>query len=413
MNDFRQWPALLGLRQELPAALAYGRGVWGKVHEARSDYRWIAASEGFPCSGGLERDLTIGREAAGRGWFWRPLPGRGACFGGSLYPSRARDKAGRENFLEKQVVSFRMAEDLPAALGALLLLPAAAAWRDDIWWGRSSERLRTDHDYVLPIPDLATVPCSETAIAGAIARGLDSLMAVEDGVLESFYARLLSGIQAFPLCGHGLPPEALAALLLPLERTLSDRLSLVQWTPAGPAGGTDAGGLAGRWDLVVLPQAPRQRIVPAAGESNKASRDRVTALRERDPGPLIRPRPAAPRTAESPPPLAQTGNARLLDPSEPIPPRARLALEAPPPGTWEVLAEIHAFACEVDRRWLEVRKYRDRLAEIPAGSEEAALLGRWAGAVAASRPHYADPRQWAKKAELLRELAACPGSCGR
>lgn len=411
MNDFRRWPALRGLRQPLPATLAHGRGVWGKVHEARSDYRWIAASAGFPRSGGLERELAVGRETPGRGLFWRPDPDRRVYFGGRLYPSRARDKAGRENFLEKQVLSFAMADDLPAALIALLILPVVANWGDDIWWERGSERLRTDHDHVLALPDSAPIPCSEAVVAAAVERGLKALRELDDGELEAWYAALTGGGCRVPADSRELPPEALAALLLPLDRILADRLSLVQWVPLDPSVRTDEAAMAGRWNLVLLPGAPAVFPAQTAG-TDDAVRNLINALRRRDPGlPVVR-RADSPRPARPSPLPDRTANARLLDPSEPIPPQARLALEPPPPGASAILGEIYAFAAEVDRRWLDVENYRDELAEISPNSDEAERLRDWAREVGNNRPHYADPRQWEQKVRVLEVLAACPGAAG-
>ena len=190
-----------------------------------------------------------------------------------------------------------MRKDLPAVLGALLLLPVSAGWKDDIWWGHESERLQRDYEYVLPLTSSAGVPCSDAVIATALSRGLDFLMAVEDGALEALYAELLSGDGRASLRGFELPPEALAALLLPLDRERADVLSLLQWSPSEPRGSADADFPSAVWRLAILPNATGSIRAPLPAGASKTARDWVTALREQDPRSLASPRSSLPMTA--------------------------------------------------------------------------------------------------------------------
>ena len=59
-----QWPALQGDRGRLPERLECQRGVFGKVQGARSDFRWIARSAGFPGGDELEKAIALGSSGA-------------------------------------------------------------------------------------------------------------------------------------------------------------------------------------------------------------------------------------------------------------------------------------------------------------------------------------------------------------
>jgi len=256
------WPALADLagdgeRTALPATLTASRAVWGKVHGAASDYRWIAFTPPFdPRPTPLSRQLACGREDAPASFpAWRTLT-RGH-FAVAGYPSRAIDGSGRSGFLEKQVLLWSRPEGVPAALGALLLGPAAAASTDAVWWERQGEVDWSDPDAILSLSEAegrVEVPVGGeglgAAIEGAIEAGRRALVRLtSEEVLGRFYADLVAGRRPAFLDGlaEPLPAEALAVLLLPLPRPLADGLSLAGWLPATRPTREEVGG---DWDGV-------------------------------------------------------------------------------------------------------------------------------------------------------------------
>lgn len=229
------WPALEGL-ESLPQQLKFERGVWGKVHGARSDYRWIAVSPSF---GGrekeLERRMFIGDEGAPATFpIWRTLDN--THYAVNCYPSRAQDAAGRGDFLEKHVIEWQRSINLPALWGGLLLLPLVADYTDEIWWKKAKEINWLESDAVISLAEIAhSIPVSWQQIEHRIAQGCQSLAeTVSEEMLNEFYARLLAGQRPTVLdqVKQPLKPEALAVLLLPLPRSITDRLSLTGWVPS-------------------------------------------------------------------------------------------------------------------------------------------------------------------------------------
>jgi GTPase SAR1 family protein len=258
-GDGLSWPALdagQGAGQPLPGALTYERGIWGKVHGAPSDFRWIATTPGFAAAhSGLERELPLGGEdAPASGMLWRTIGD--TCYAAAFYPSPAQDAAGRSGFLEKQVLEWKRPPEVPAALGALLLLDTVARLGPDIYWNRRSDIRWSEDDYTLDLGADAhpLLPVSAAALEDAIARGIEILRAAvsEEGVAE-LYAALLAGGRSVPLRGLAapLPPAALAALLLPLPRTLADQLSVAGWLPSSRLSDTDLQEVRRCWDLVL------------------------------------------------------------------------------------------------------------------------------------------------------------------
>ncbi len=289
-TDIAAWPALDLLGQQLPSELPYQRAVWGKVHGAATDYRWIAATGSFAQGQqGVERQLVLGTEdAPHKSQHWRTTGG--VHYALQCYPSRAVDAAGRSGLLEKQVLEWRREPAVPAVLGSLALLPWIADWTDEVWWPARGEPRLLESDFTLEL-DAATcppVPVSAEAVARAIASGIEQLQQlVSVEVLGELYARLLSGQRGVPLGGLEAPlaPEALAALALPLPRKLADRLSLAGWLPSTRV---DPAALADSWDLVA---AGDPDLVPAGDTAPDPGRLRrglrmAKALFDRDPGRL-------------------------------------------------------------------------------------------------------------------------------
>lgn len=293
------WPALDLGGQSFPLRIGYERGVWGKLHGARTDYRWIAVSAAFdPEAPSLERELQLGSEdIPQRAVHWRILGDR--CLAVASYPSRATDAAGRTSFLEKQVLAWRRPTETPVALGALVLLPQAARADDQVWWERQTQSRWTNEDDTLSLPpvDHAPLPVSIADLEAAIARGVaDLAAAVPEDALTDLYAHLLAGQRAIPLgLQEPLSPEALAVLLLPLPRALADTVSMAGWLPSQRIPDLDA--LRRCWSLVLggtaLPPPPA--ATPSAAQRQQA-RGLAQAILANDPALAggSRPAPALP-----------------------------------------------------------------------------------------------------------------------
>ncbi|PZN84574.1 MAG: hypothetical protein DM484_02655 [Candidatus Methylumidiphilus alinenensis] len=312
MNNgvWRQWPALQDMPATLPAELEYQRGVFGKVHKARSDFRWIARSQGFHRGEELEETLYLGSQDKPCPLaFWRCL--KTDYFAGVAYPSRAQDAAQRGGFLEKQIADLGRS-GLPAALSALLSLRVVWQWNDSIWWDRQEGGNWSQSDSVLPI---AAADCPgldleglEDRLGKAIAEGLAGLMELGKESLAYFYASLLAGeTPAILPSTKPLGPEALAALLLPLPRPLADRLSLLGWVPSNLYELKDLGKC---WDGAVLSVDQNAPELSAKAKEFQAEAEKLTrALLENRPEDLAPAKPcyqasiAEPGVQNSKPPL--------------------------------------------------------------------------------------------------------------
>lgn len=288
MSDPWRWPALAGGSPPPAGSLCYRRGIWGKVHGEASDYRWIARGPGFAdgCPD-LAGALRLGVEDTPvTAPLWRRLPQR--YLATAVYPSRARDSAGRMTVLEKQVCEWQAPAGVPAVIGALALLPAAARFQDSDWWERRAEGRWNLPDYSLPLDSAAhpSVSITADALEGQIEEGIAALTGVVARAdLGAFYARLLAG--RFPArlrAGAPLSAASLAVLLLPLPRRWADRLSL--------AGGLAARRIATRdllrnWDAYADTLPFEDDRGDGDPQIEALAEAMVEALLQRDPG-LIR-----------------------------------------------------------------------------------------------------------------------------
>lgn len=326
------WPAL---RSEVgpPSALEVERGIWGKVHGASSDYRWIARSAGFNPPADLPRDLELGSEDHPCHFpFWRSLGG--LYYAGNGYPSRARDTAGRSGFVEKHVLRWTPPAGAPAAAAALLLLPRTAALDDREWWERKEEGEWERRDYALALKDMPPLVWNVEEVVAAAERGRMALLEeVDEGALIDLYAALLAGRGGVPLRrGEPLSPPALAALLLPLPRPAADRLSLVGRLPSNRF---DPADLAARWDVVVSDALSPQEAPSPSSEEHRRARTLVEALAAGDPARLA-PAPGGPA-------------GRRRERGEPV---IRLALWGPPAsGKTVFLAQLYLEGTDGDLPW--------------------------------------------------------------
>lgn len=427
MAPSSEWPALCRAPHE-PAPLVVERAVWGKAHAAATGYRWLAASKGFErgIAGALENELNVGSEdEPERMVLWRNLGDR--CLAVLCCRSRAIDTTRREGFIEKQVLQWHRPAGMPAALGALLLLPKVSTLTDEIWW-RQREALRADADAVLTIDaaDHPAVQWTEEELATTIADGREQLLAEVASLeaLESFYVALLAGDRPACLAGNRRPlsAAALATLLLPMRTDLADGVSLAGWVPSSRAALSE---LATRWDGVVV--TPSMEVPARPPPVDSAKNDAWTMARSLGAPQFLLPTFFSVDTlAASPPRPVDPGTRPAATESattarrEPGHPHHDLSLDGPhDESPW--LAELHRFAGAVERRWLapdelrrrvdgELRLLHDRHAEA-AGE----LIAGWIERLEAARPAYADEEQWAVKVDLLRSaalvLAPSPRTC--
>jgi hypothetical protein len=395
-SEWRDWPAL-HRAVSLPERMDYERGVWGKVHGATTDFRWIARSRQFENRSTLADDLNLGNEDM-LTYFqaWRNTGDR--CYAVNIYPSRAVDAAGRRGFLEKQILAWRRPPEVPAALGALLLLPAVAAMSDSIWWDSDLTELRMDPSAVFSIVSTAheALAVSEDVVGIAIERGRQALReALDPHSLARCYDDLLTDRRPAYLRGLQKPlsAEALAALLLALPSDLANRISIAGWVPASRPSFEE---LAGRWDLIVV--APDHPITTNktidGGDARRRSRALLNTefvrIEEQD----------APR---------QVTPARVRDTHQrpkPFRPGVTMDLTPLPIDAEPIIAELHRFALDVNRRWMTAETLAATGGRRHFRSDEpsAQALLAWITEMSDAPPHV-DATQWRIKTDLLRSAA--------
>jgi len=307
MTDLEQiwsWPALAGLPRT-PPALTCEHGVLGRESGGAAAFQWLAASPG--CSGptsDLAQELALGAEDVVRDTLlWHSRAGLHQavrCW--------APQHQGRPPVLEreKQVLEWARPADLPAALGALVLLPLAAARDDSAWRDGAPDPFAGRPFFTLAptvIPPAALTPA---ALAQTIRTGTAELRRrFDESILADLYARLLAGHRGvYPARELEPPgPAVLAALLLPLPRDLADRLSLLGWLPSTTQ---DPGPPDRQWDLILGGDAaaPPPSGAPAPGPALRArALSMAQALLANDPRALPQaPPPSAAARATAPTP---------------------------------------------------------------------------------------------------------------
>ena len=423
------WPALAGGAR--PSALRCERAVWGKAHAARTDFRWLAQSAGFdqPPAGGLLAELNLGTEdRPQRAVAWRILPGERRCYAVVGYRSRATDLAGRQGFLEKQVLEWRLPADVPAAWGATFLLRYVEQLDDSIWWERRAELAEDDHR-LLEIAPLELADCDEAPFLAAVESGLLAVReAADEATLTRFYLDLLAGRRPAALFAatRPLPATGLAALLLPLSRDLADRLSLAAWVPSQRPALDDLGR---RWDALVTSDQP-----PAAAESPDREELQFSArtmaarlLGDSSPFPVELPEPLSELfpgldSIGGPEPVAVDPARRYRPPQRgsgapgaPSPTADAAggphALRPPPPDASAILSRLRDFAADPQWRWLDPQQlpqlWQVDVEPLKGGDAEQAreLLASWISELEAHPPEHAHREQWEVKVDVLRSAA--------
>ena len=405
MSNPFEWPALQGERP--PDSLDYERGVWGKAHGATTDFRWIARSADFGRDPGLHQELSLGGEDVPISFqAWRNAGD--CCYAVTAYPSRAIDAAGRRGFLEKQVLEWRRPESVPAALGALLLLPQVARMTDEIWWDSPGGELWSSPERFLSIvaEEHRPLVVDERSLASALQRGRRALQeAVDAEALANFYEQLLSSGRPAFLAGlrTPLPPEALAALLLPLPRAIADRISIAGWIPTSRPVFAD---LANRWDAVVTPRpATSSPAVPAGRQAVRMAQQLLADEQVPEERPFewiaAKPKDVSIPVAPNVPVVAKVVNEPRKSSLRPM---RELDLQPPERGSEAILFALYEFARAANRRWLtpEMLKESGYVPCFSSGEPAARLLLDWVQHVRDRRPGYADVAQWQVKVDLLR-----------
>ncbi|MGB7984547.1 MAG: hypothetical protein WCF54_05255 [Terracidiphilus sp.] len=248
------WPALQGW-DGVWKSFQTSRAVFGKVHRAPTDYRWIAWSEGFdPRPYALEQELGLGvQENPSPVVCWRSKSAMGRPMAVRYYPSNAVDAGGRPAGAESQVLAaaFDVPDSMPAAALAFLLLPEAPNLNEEVWWEQHRDRRWPDSDFFLTIPREERWQIEAGAdpdLRPRLRKGVEELFKAlgcgeaygsendGDKRLTNFYEQLLAGsaLAVLKTPVGQLSPLAMAALLLPLERRRADQLRL-------------AGGLLSPW----------------------------------------------------------------------------------------------------------------------------------------------------------------------
>ncbi len=374
------WPALSFKNKIEIKHLPYNRGVWGKVHGASSDFRWIAVSEQFDLqTNSLEQQLNVGSEDKPHSAvFWRCLAN--SYYAIASYPSRAFDAAGRSGFLEKQVIEWKKTQSLPAAVLALLLLSEVKKFDDTIWWDERGNSNWFQNEFSLSI---SGNDCQILDYSKMIETGIEQLKKLtNEKALISFYQQLLSGQRPVYL-SSALPfsPEALAVLLLPLQRELADNLSLAGWIPS-----SRFDKIWKNWDCIILPEhlkLPTKSLGIVNNALKKQAENMVEAL--------------------------FANNASLIKPPESFKTKPKVELNisdfAPNAQASEYFKEIYRFARADERRWLAPEYLRNKFGKnYVFKAQELEQIGLWANWIEKNKPDYADEKQWKVKVDLLRSI---------
>jgi len=241
------WPALSGAKW--PRDFTCRRAAYGKINNATTDFRWIGASSGFSARRKALREIFLpASQAQGDIALWWSFEGR--YYASFSRKSRAEDPVGRRG-LETQILEWAP-DGTPAALAALAILPAAASLSDADWFDswRDPQWLREDYETELPA---VRIPVSDEVESAAV-NGLEILRSLGQNELTRFYSLLMAGFKPATLSGFEkpMPPQALAALLLPAPSERSASWSLAGW----PVSST-------QWSAVICsiqPSAPERDI---------------------------------------------------------------------------------------------------------------------------------------------------------
>jgi hypothetical protein len=162
-------------------------------------------------------------------------------------------------------------QGVPLAVGALGLLSHITSLNDEVWFDLSCDPNWMREEYEIELPCLEFT-ISSSQLETAAQNGFKVLRDVSPSLLSSFYADLLAGNGPSLLSGNTqpLPPEALAALLLPGREQECARWSLAGWEPSR----TDY------WAGIACSNALQQLPAQPAGENRTEFLDRAQMIAE-------------------------------------------------------------------------------------------------------------------------------------
>ena len=250
---------------------------------------------------------------------WRTL--RSSYLAVLCAPGRSVDAAGRKTPLVQQVLRWESPGGMPAALGALLLLHHAETFDDTLWLDEMTpaggESIPLDPGDEMP------VAVTEEEIQALSDRGIEDLRkSVSPESLAAFYGELLSGRRPalLPTIGKPLSPQALAALLLPVEPDRAGALSLAGWVPSRRARRKSLGAI---WDGTATSGAVASRLRDPETEPFSAD---IAKRGHRLADALLMAHPA---TLKKPGARAARQGAGASDSEPPVEPPIRLAMWGP------------------------------------------------------------------------------------
>lgn len=415
--SIERWPGLIGAR---PAAeTLVSRAVWGKAPQARSDFRWLAASPGF-VSEGAERALRLGIEDQAKSFYSVRASGD-YILAAFAYPSKVFDATGRRGGLEKQILVARQQEGVSPLWLVFLLLERLVGATSQIWWARRDEVNWDRSESCLQLADEPPLRLETDELERLVQQGLNELRGLDGGekTLEALYGDLAVNETGW-VRNQSQPLTALATavLLLPLDAQLRS-VSAAGWIPSSRFRREDSEG----WDILVEPAA--LRLAPSRDGVDESSRRRAKAVWSGQPGQegpahvgQVEPDPLVSLTAWDPEiEVSDSLSAEpFLDPGESpafTPPlRGRRVVNLRPPGdsASSFIAEVYDFARSVERRWISADLLSARLGHgldvSRLNSEEKGLLVEWARAYGSGPvPEKVDTEQWRLKGDLLAALA--------
>ena len=164
------WPGAAG--EEWPNQVVVCRGIYGKAHRVRTDFRWLACSAGLEPHKDVIRDLIrVGpTDRPTDGVLWRTFDDGFLAI--RLRKSLARDADRRPGMVERDVLWWKVDDSLPVAAAAAALLVHAQHLKPDWWKSRLDSRWQ-DEDFCLPLDDLK-VPVIRGEVESTWQKGLAS-----------------------------------------------------------------------------------------------------------------------------------------------------------------------------------------------------------------------------------------------